>query len=337
MGVEIKNIAYYLPKNVLTNEMLKNMHPDWDIDKVELKSGVKKRYIASDTETALDLSIHACQKFFEESQFNPSSVGGIIFCTQSPDYIMPSNAFLLQRHFNLSNHILAFDYNLACSGYVYGLAIARGLIETGVADNILLINADTYSKLIAKNDRSTRILFGDAAAVTLLQRSHNPNSEIIDVLLESAGENYDSFYIPAGGFRTPSTEATKIEISDLSGNLRSQEKIHMNGFAVWKFISKTVPHQINRLLERNQFGVEDIDLFVFHQASKLTLDSLVKTLKIPRDKVFINLEDVGNTVSSSIPIALKDASNAGRLEKGQTVLLSGFGVGLSWGSVILKY
>ncbi len=337
MAVEIKHIEYYLPAGILTNQMLKEKHPDWDVDKVESKSGVRNRHIASKNETALDLAIQATQKFFDNSGIDKSRVQGIIFCTQSPDFIMPSNAFLLQKYFELSHQLLAFDYNLACSGYVYGLAIARGLIETRVVDNVLLINADTYSKFIGENDRSTKVLFGDAAAVSFIQRTENSDSNIIDVILESSGKDFDSFYIPAGGVRNPISEITKEETADMSGNVRSMENIHMNGFGVWKFISQTVPKQILHLLKRNNLALEQIDLFVFHQASKLTLDSLVKALKLSDEKVFINIAQIGNTVSASIPIALKDAVEAGRIKRGDTILISGFGVGLSWGSAIVRY
>ena len=337
MAIEIIHIEYYLPSGIITNEMLKAEHPDWDIDKVKTKAGVSKRHIAAEGETALDLAIQACQKFFENSGIEKSSVKGIIFCTQSADFIMPSNAFLVQKHFGLSNQVLAFDYNLACSGYVYGLAIARGLIETKVVDNILLINADTYSKFIGEKDRSTKVLFGDAAAVSFIQRAKNQDSDVLDVILESSGKDFDSFYIPAGGCRNPISELTKKETVDTSGNFRSMENIHMNGFGVWKFISQTVPKQIQHLLRKNDLELDQIDLFVFHQASKLTLDSLVKALKLPEEKIFSNIEQIGNTVSASIPIALKDAIDSGKIKRGDTILISGFGVGLSWGSAIVKY
>jgi 3-oxoacyl-[acyl-carrier-protein] synthase-3 len=160
---------------------------------------------------------------------------------------------------------------------------------------------------------------------------------IIDVILSSSGEKFDSFYIPAGGMKKPKSDDTKEIIVDHSGNLKTLESIHMNGFAVWQFISKNVSEQINALLVRNHLGVNDIDLYVLHQASKLTLDSLVKSLNLSKDKVFLNLQDVGNTVSASIPIALKDAELSGKLKKGDLILLSGFGVGLSWGSIIMRY
>ncbi|MDI5950750.1 3-oxoacyl-ACP synthase III family protein [Flavobacterium yafengii] len=335
MGVVIKHIEYYLPEKVITNIDLAKNNPEWNIEKIEEKSGVKKRHIAEPNETALDLAIKAVEKIFSSSVISKDDIDAVIFCTQSHDYVMPANSFLIHKHFNFKQSVWTFDYNLACSGYIFGLAITRGILETGLAKNVLLINSETYSKYINLKDRSTSILFGDGAAVSVI--SMEDFGGIVDVILSSSGEKFDSFYIPAGGMRTPKSDDTKKTIIDDSGNVKCLENIHMNGFAVWQFISKNVSEQISTLLERNHLNVDDIDLYVFHQASKLTLDSLVKSLKLDRDKVFLNLENVGNTVSASVPIALKDAELNGKLKRGDLVLLSGFGVGLSWGSIIMRY
>jgi 3-oxoacyl-[acyl-carrier-protein] synthase-3 len=335
VGLKITAIEYYLPEKVVTNEDLAMANPGWDMAKIESKSGVKSRHIAEPDQTALDLGIKAVENILAAGVIVKEQIDAIIFCTQSPDYIMPSNSFLIHKHFNFSEDVWTFDYNLACSGYIYGLAICRGMLETGLAKNILLITAETYSKYINEKDRSTSILFGDGAAASII--SHDLNDRIMDTILSSSGEKFDSFYIPAGGCKIPKDLHTRETTIDQSGNVKSLENIHMNGFAVWQFISKKVSEQINTLLQRNQMGVDDIDLFIFHQASKMTLDSLVKMLKINEDKVFFNLENIGNTISSSLPIAIKDAADSGRLKKGDIVLLSGFGVGLSWGSIIMKY
>lgn len=335
MGIIINTIEYYLPEKEISNDDLKAMHPDWDVLKVGEKSGVFNRHIAAKDETAFDLACEAVKKLFSSGQIDKKSIQGIIFCTQSPDYIMPSNSFLLHKHFGFTSDVWTFDYNLACSAFVFGLSISRGMIETRMAENILLITADTYSKYINPKDRSTSVLFGDGAAATVVSKSSETG--IIDIVLSSSGNEYDTFYIPSGGARIPKDDSTKEIIIDHSGNQRTLEEIQMNGFAVWKFISRTVPDQINELLERNNLSITDIDFFGFHQASKLTLDSLIKALKIENDKVYMNLWKIGNTVSASIPIVLKDAESEGKLKRGDTVLLSGFGVGLSWGSLIMKY
>lgn len=335
MPVGIKHIEYYLPERIVTNDDLSREFPEWEIDKVAAKTGVYSRHIAAPGETALDLSIKAAEKLIRESGINKDEIGGIIYCTQSPDYILPSNSFLLHKHLKLPLSVMSFDVNLACSGYIYGLAIAKGLIESKIANNILFVTADTYSRFINKGDRSTRTLFGDGAAVSLI--AHRDEPGILDIELASSGNEYDTFYVPAGGCRLPLDGTTSDESRDQTGNVRSKENIYMNGFAVWKFISSTVPQQIKSLLGKNNLTQDDIKTFFFHQASKLTLDSLRQSLKMEPEKMFFNMQEIGNTVSASIPIAMKDAEISGRLKRGDTVLLSGFGVGLSWGSLILKY
>jgi 3-oxoacyl-[acyl-carrier-protein] synthase-3 len=334
MNIEIRKIEYYLPQNEVSNAQLQILNPDWDMNKLAEKTGVLNRHIADKNETAFDLACKACEKLFLDNDIK-ESIDGIIFCTQSPDYIMPSNAFLIHKKFDFKKNVFAFDYNLACSGFVYGLVISRGLIATSVAQNILLINADTYSKYINPRDRSARILFGDGASVTVVSKAENEG--LLDVMLASSGKDFESFYIPAGGCRLPKNAKTLIQQVDNSGNVHSDEDIHMNGFGVWKFIASEVPRQINDILKRNNISIADIDLFVFHQASYLTLDSLVKGLKIKWEKVFSNIAAIGNLVSASIPIALKDAQSKGKLKKGDLVLISGFGVGLSWGTIILRF
>lgn len=335
MGVFIKHIEYYLPEKVISNLDFARDNPEWNIEKIEEKSGVKNRHVVEPNQTALDIAIKAIEKLFVSGVVTKDQIDAVIFCTQSQDYVMPANSFLIHKHFDFNQNVWTFDYNLACSGYIFGLAITRGIIETGLAKNVLLINSETYSKYLNPKDRSTNILFGDGAAASFI--SSENSAGIIDIILSSNGEKFDTFYIPAGGMKIPKSIHTKETNIDHSGNAKSLENIHMNGFAVWQFISKNVSEQITTLLERNDLSTDDIDLFVFHQASKLTLDSLVKMLKLNDDKVFVNLQDVGNTVSASIPIALKDAEQRGRLKKGNLILLSGFGVGLSWGSIIMRY
>lgn len=332
MNAVITQLAYHLPDTIVSNADLRSEHPEWDLDRVEKKSGVMARRIALPGETALDLSIKACEKLFEH--VDKAAIDGIIYCTQSPDYIMPSNAFLLQRHFALPKQAFAYDFNHACTGYIYGLMMAQAFIRSGIAKCILLVNADTYSKYINPGDRSTRVLFGDGAAASLIQPGEG-NMEVIDLELATYGDGFDKFIIPAGGARMPKSDATAVETTDPAGNTRSLNDIKMDGFSVWSFINSKVPGQIKTLLGRNHLQVSDIDLFIFHQASLLTLDSLIKILRLTPEQCFINIQDIGNTVSASIPIALKDAMDAGRISKGQKIILSGFGVGLSYGAVLI--
>jgi len=334
MNTIINSIEYYLPENIVTNEDLQKENPKWNIEKVAEKSGVYQRHIAGDKETAYDLSIKACEKLFRS--YDKHNIDGIIYCTQSPDYIMPSNSFLLHNYFDLKENVFAYDFNHACTGYIYGLAMANAFIKAGMAKEILLVNADTYSKYINLKDRSTRVLFGDGAAVTIV-KAVNEQKGIIDIKLESYGAGYDKFWIPAGGLRSPKSDETSIEVENDRGNIRTQNDIEMDGLGVWSFINSVVPKQINRILKKNKLVKADIDQYIFHQASKMTLESIMRLMKLNEDKFYINIRDTGNTVSASIPIAIKDAIGIGKIETGSTLILSGFGVGLSYGTILMEF
>jgi len=334
MSLIIESIEYYLPDNIVTNEDLQKENPDWNLDKVAEKSGVYQRHIAGENETAYDLSIKACDKLFQSN--DKKDIDGIIYCTQSPDYIMPSNSFLLHNYLNLGNRVFAYDFNHACTGYIYCLAMANAFVKVGMAKNILLVNADTYSKYINCKDRSTRVLFGDGAAVTIVKES-NEKKGIIDIELGSFGSGYNKFWIPAGGLRSPKSDSTSVEFEDDSGNKRTQNDIEMDGFGVWSFINSVVPKQVDRLLKRNNVTKADIDQYIFHQASLMTLESIMRLMKLNKEQVFINIHNIGNTVSASIPIALKNAIDQDKVNNGSTVILSGFGVGLSYGAILMKF
>ncbi len=330
----IDRIACHLPQKAVTNDELARENPSWIMEKAFKSTGVSRRFVAGADETALDLALAACRELFKDPQ-PLSTIDALIFCTQSPDHIMPSNAFLLHKALGLSEACLAFDYNLSCSGFVYGLAIAQGFLSAGLARNILLVTADTYTKLIHPQDRSARLLFGDGAAAALLT-AEKGSLRLLDMACGTSGQHYDKFIIPAGGARTPRTPEAERPITDTSGNVRSLCHINMDGMGILSFVNSKVPDHVRQVLGRNALTVDDVSLFVFHQASRTALDSLTRLLGLPKEKVFSNLEMVGNTVSSSIPIALKEALDGGRVKKGDKVVLCGFGVGLSWGTALME-
>lgn len=325
----ILDIEYHLPKNVITNSFFSEKYPEWKVEQALERIGVVERRYADETETALDLANVAVDKLFKKHPHLKDSVDGIIFCTQSADYIMPSNSFLVQKHFQLRKNLVALDFNLACSGYVYGLMIASSLLKTGVCKNILLITGDTYSKYLKEDDRSTRLLFGDGASASWIGETGTATpspiiSKFVDFHCSSDGAGWDKFIIPAGGCRTPKSEDV------------TQMKIYMNGLQVLNFVNSKVTAQIKEILLKNSMTPDSIDMYLFHQASKLALDGLANYFKISASKTFSNLENVGNTVSSSLPILLKDHASANELKKDANVLMCGFGVGFSWGSLIAK-
>jgi 3-oxoacyl-[acyl-carrier-protein] synthase-3 len=332
---EIRGIAYKLPDLVVTNEMLGAENPTWDMSRVESRTGVAARHIARDDETAFDLACRACDLLFEEHPEAREQVDAILFCTQSGDYVMPPNACLLHEYLGLPEDVFAIDFNLACSGFVYGLGLAQSLLTSGIATNILLVTAETYSKHINPGDRSARSLFGDAAAATWIASSVSGRG-LIGIQCATSGKDHRRFIIPAGGCRLPHTQDTAVARPDGSGNLRSLEDIYMDGAGILSIVSSAVPRQVRSVLERAHMTMDDISLVILHQASKMVMDSLNARLRIPAEKSFSNLLEVGNTVSASIPIAIRDATDLGRIKSGDRILVSGFGVGISWATAIME-
>ncbi len=333
MQVGIKAIEYELPANKLTNEDLENIYGDWSAEKIFKKTGIKERRIASEKECASDLAEKAVRKLFKSGVTTPEEIDFILLATQSPDYIMPTTACLLQHRLGIPNKAGALDFNLGCSAYIYGLLLGKSLVHSNIAKNVLLITAETYSKYIHPMDKSTRTIFGDAAAATLISEGGHA---IGDFDIGTDGSGKDMLIIPSGGARLPRTEKTGEEIED-NGSIRTLDNLYMDGAEIFDFTIKAVPNSVKSILLKHNLSMDEIDLFVFHQANKYMLDFLRKKIGIPDYKFYINMQDIGNTVSASIPIALKRAEEEGKLHKGDKVLLCGFGVGLSWGSTIITY
>lgn len=326
----IKYVAYCLPDKVVTNEAIVNDFPEWSVEKITEKVGVNQRHVAAEGETATDLAEKAAIKLIEENNIDKEIIDFVILCTQSPDYFLPTSACLLQTRLGLRQDIGAFDFNLGCSGYVYGLSIAKGLIAGGIAENVLLLTAETYNKYLHPKDKGNRTIFGDAASATLL--SVDGVAEVLDFALGTNGKGANNLIVKSGASRLP--EKQNDLVFDKNGNPVSSDHLFMNGAQIFAFTQRNVPKVINDVLEKNNLAKEDIDMFVLHQANRYMLDFLRNKMDIPEDKFYIFMENVGNTVSNSIPLCLVEAHKENRL-KGN-VLLCGFGVGYSWGAVILK-
>ena len=332
--IAIEAIACAFPARCLTNDELGAAFPEWDFNRLEKRTGVKRRYVAAEGETALDFATRACADLARRGSLRASEIDAVIFCTQSPDYIMPPNACLLHGQLDLKPETLAFDITLACSGYIYGLQLASSLLRSGASKRVLLATADTYTRYIHPGDRSTRCLFGDGGAVSIISDCADGHA-LRDIQCGTAGKHHCKFMIPAGGMRRPRTSETAKESSDDSGNLRTQEQIHMDGMGVLSFFNTNVPPVVRATLARNGLAIDDVDVFLFHQASQVALDSLRAALRIPGEKMIYDLSETGNLVSASIPVALSRALESGRVQRGQKALLCGFGVGLSWGTAVI--
>lgn len=328
----IKAITYYLPEKVVTNEELVRKFPEWSVEKVAQKVGVDSRHVADVNETAGDMAEKAARKLFEEYHISPNDIDFILFCTQSSDYFLPSTACILQHRLNIPTSAGAFDYNLGCSGCIYGLALAKGLIAGGIAKNILLLTAETYTKYLHSEDKSNLSIFGDGAGACLI--STEGFAEIGDFVLGTDGSGADKLILRTGAARCK--QPTGLSDEDCEGHIRRDDYLYMDGGAIFNFTLDAVPSIIDQLLEKHGLNKEDIDLYVFHQANKFMLNTIRKVCVLPKDKFYINLSTFGNTVSSTILIGLKECLNNGSIRPGMKVMCCGFGVGLSWGGTILK-
>ena len=331
MGSIIRNICYFLPKNAISNDDLGRQFPEWEGSKIENKVGIRERHVVAENETALDMAYEACEELLKN--VNREDIDFLILCTQSPDYFLPTSACILQHKLKLKTSIGAFDYNLGCSGYIYGLAIAKSFVNSGIAKNFLLVTSETYSKHIHPNDKANKSIFGDAATATLITGSDS--DKIFEFVLGTDGSGKDNLIVCNGGLRNKA-EAVPKEWTDEAGNFRSNNYLFMNGPEIFNFTIESIPPVFNQVLEKNQMTSDDIDYVIFHQANKYMLEYLRKKIKIPREKFYNNMLLTGNTVSSTIPIALKDCLDNGIVKKGNKVLLMGFGVGYSWGGTIIE-
>lgn len=328
----IKGISYYLPERVVTNEELVNEFPEWSVDKVAAKVGVNTRHIAAENETAGDMAEKAARKLFQEYNISPKEIDFVMLCTQSPDYFLPSTACILQHKLGIPTTTGAFDYNLGCSGCIYGLAMAKGLIAAGIAKNILLLTAETYNKYLHSSDKSNRSIFGDGAAACLI--STEGFAEIGEFSLGTDGSGADKLIVKTGAARCK--KATGMYDVDDEGHTRYDDYLYMYGGGIFNFTLDAVPAMMKDILSKNKMTADDVDYYVFHQANKFMLNTIRKVCTLPKDKFYINLEETGNTVSSTVMIGLKQCFEAGTIHEGMTVMVSGFGVGLSWGGTILK-
>ena len=298
----IKAISYYLPEKVVTNEELVKEFPEWSVDKVAQKVGVDSRHLAAENETAGDMAEKAARKLFEEYQIDPKSIDFLMLCTQSPDYFLPSTACILQDRLGIPTSAGAFDYNLGCSGCIYGMAMAKGLIAAGIAKNVLLLTAETYNKYLHPSDKSNRSIFGDGAAACLV--SAEGFAEIGEFSLGTDGSGANNLIVKTGASRQK--EVTGKFVEDEEGHIWYDDYLYMNGGSIFNFTLDAVPAMMKEILEKNQMQKEDVDYYVFHQANKFMLNTIRKVCLLPKDKFYVNLATTGNTVSSTVLIGVKE-------------------------------
>jgi len=330
MSAKIVKVEYYLPKTVITNNDLAKEFPEWSSDKIEKKIGIRERHIVKEDETALDLALEAGKKILKN--YDKDKIDFLMLCTQSPEYYLPTSACILQDKLGLKTNIGAFDYNLGCSGFIYGLALAKGLIFSNIATSILLITSETYTKHIHPKDKSNKTIFGDAAAAVIIEKSEE--EQIGEFVLGTDGSGYKNLIVPNGGLRNRYDVNAK-EIDDNSGSIRTDNNLYMNGPEIFNFTIKAVPKVVSETLKKNNITLNEVNYIIFHQANKYMNEYLRKKINIPKDKFYLNLLHTGNTVSATIPIAIKDCLDNNIIKKGYKILIVGFGVGYSWGGTII--
>ena len=319
-------IAIHLPERVETNDDLAKEHKRWDLDLIFSKTGIASRHIAKPEECASDLGVAACKKLFHDFDIDPQSIDFILLCTQTPDYPLPTTACLMQERLGLKTSCGAMDFNLGCSGFVYGLAIADGLIRTGAVSRVLLVTAETYSKYIDKDDRSLRTIFGDGAAATLIDAADTQS--LSGFRFGTDGSGADTLLVTEGGAR-PAEDAHAPRHRQ-----RWKSSLYMDGPALINFTVAAVPELIDQVLTSSQLRNEDIDLFLLHQATKKMLQQLQERLELEDARMPISMERYGNTVSSTIPILINELRANGTVNADTRSMLIGFGVGWSWAGCV---
>ena len=319
-------IAVHFPERIETNEQLQAEFPSWDMELIYSKTGIAARHIAAPGECASDLGVIAAQKLFRENDIDPNSIDFLMLCTQTPDYPLPTTACLMQERLGLPTSIGALDFNLGCSGFVYGLSLANGLIQSGAASRVLLITAETYSKFIDAGDRSLRTIFGDGAAATLVEADERQSLTAFQFGTDGSGA--DTLLLTKGGAR-PAADAHRPRHRQ-----RWKSDLYMDGPSLIGFTVGAVPQLVDDILEKAGASKDEIQFYVLHQATFKMLDQLRQRLGLSDAQMPIELKDCGNTVSSTIPILIDRLRTSGRLKSGDKSVMIGFGVGWSWAGCV---
>lgn len=332
--VGISGISAAVPRTVIENLKYNRWFKREEIEAIVAKTGVKERRFADENTCSSDLCFAAAEKLIADMGIDRNEIDLLVFISQTPDYRMPATSIILQHRLQLPNTTIAFDVNLGCSGFLYGLSIVYSMVEGGQIRKALLLDGETRSKVYSPRDRKTAFLFGDGGVATLIEKDRRFGKSYFS--LNSDGSRECLIKINAGGYRSMSSaETVKEMVVDEYGNIRSEENGYMQGADVFNFVIREIPRDYNRLIESSGVNVDSIDYFVFHQANSYINGFLAKKLKIPLGKMPSTIEKYGNTSSVSIPLTIVSELK-GKLEKPKKILLSGFGVGLAWGTVILE-
>lgn len=333
-NVGIGGLAAAVPKNIIDNYQYTAVFSEEEARSVVEKIGVKQRRFADSDTCSSDLCFAAAERLLSDMKIDRSEIDILIFVSQTADYRMPATSIILQHRLNLSHDTMAFDINLGCSGFVYALSVVYALMQQGNFKKALLLDGETRSKVYSPQDKKTAFLFGDGGIAALIDKNESYGKSYFS--LNSDGSRESLIKIDAGGYRNPSsTETLKEKVVDEYGNIRCAEQGYMNGADVFNFLILEVPRDIRKLLERSETTAESVDYFLFHQANDYMNDYLIKKLKLDREKVPSSISKFGNTSSVSIPLTIV-SELSDKLHGNEKMLLSAFGVGMSWASAIIN-
>ena len=331
----IQDISCYFPEKILTNQQLQIEFPNLKLLELTRLTGVEQRHISANDQTSVDMAVAAANILFQKSSTKKEDIDFIIFCSAGGDYITPASACIIHDRLGLPANCGAFDYNQGCTGYIYGLSMADSLISAGNANSILLITSEAITKTVHPKDSSNRAIFGDGATASIIVKNEN-NSDFGKFIFGTDGSKFDRIIIKHGRERFPLPKFAEADRVDNFGNIRNDANFFMDGSEVFNFSVNKAPELVSQLLDKSGLNFEDIDFFVFHQANQIILETIGRKLKVPDSKLIIDIKTTGNTVSSTIPIALHNALETGKIVRGNMVLIAGFGVGFSWGGTIMK-
>jgi 3-oxoacyl-[acyl-carrier-protein] synthase III len=323
-GVRIVGVGHYAPERVVDNHDLEQWLDTSD-EWITTRTGMKRRHWSSDNEATSDLALAAARNALANAGLQATDIDAFIVCTVYPDFLLPATACIVAAKLGAPDKP-AFDIEIACSGFIYGLTVASSLIRSGVYKRIVLIGAETLSKLVDREDRGTAVLFGDGAGAVVLEASHEDS--FLASELGSDGTRPELLMVKAGGSRVPTTHAA----IDSKAN-----RIHMEGREVFKFAVNKMIDATDRALEKAQLSKSDVNVLIPHQANKRIIDAAMKYLEIPPERCIVNIEEYGNTSAASIPMALSEAVQGGKISNNDIVVFVGFGAGLSWGAVVWKW
>lgn len=328
-GVQVHSVGAWLPPNVFELRELGSLYGIAEVENIIKTTGVERVRVAPSEMTSSDMCLKAAERLLEHQNFDKDPIDGLVFVSQTTDWILPATSISLQNRLGLSKDTVCIDIHYGCSGYIYGLFQAASWINCGACKNVLVLAGDTTSRMINEHDKSLRLVFGDCGTATIVSKGDG----CLGFNIQSDGSGFDKLIVPAGGFRLSKSEETSVLEWDEDKNGRTKNDLYMDGMAILKFAITKVPPQIKGLVEEMGWEMEEVGLYGLHQANEFMVNYIGKKLKVDTSLVPVNVKNYGNTGPATLPLLLSDLCSEKHNFKLDKVIMSGFGVGLSWGSV----